>query len=108
VRRLHEAGVPLFIGTDGGSPGVFPGAGIHRELALLVSLGIPPADALRAATSAPADFMDPARSFGRIAPGQRADLLLVRGDPLTRIEATADIDMVLKDGVAIDRSAGKK
>ena len=108
VRRLHEAGVPLFIGTDGGSPGVFPGAGIHRELALLVSLGIPPVDALRAATSAPADFMDPARSFGRIAPGQRADLLLVRGDPLVRIEATAEIDMVLKDGIALDRSAGKK
>jgi imidazolonepropionase-like amidohydrolase len=108
TRRLHEAGVPLFIGTDAGAPGVIPGAGIHRELALLVSLGIPPADALRAATSAPADFMDPARSFGRIAPGQRADLLLVRGDPLVRIEATAEIDMVLKDGIALDRSAGKK
>ncbi|HEX8697496.1 MAG TPA: amidohydrolase family protein [Myxococcaceae bacterium] len=103
AKRLHEAGVPLFIGTDGGSPGVFPGASIHRELALLVSLGVSPAEALRAATSAPADFMDPARSFGRIAPGQRADLLLVRGDPLTRIEATADIDMVLKDGVALER-----
>jgi imidazolonepropionase-like amidohydrolase len=103
TRRLYEAGVPLFIGTDGGSPGVFPGASIHRELALLVSLGIPPAEALKAATSAPADFMDPARSFGRIAPGQRADLLLVRGDPLTRIEATADIDTVFKAGVALDR-----
>jgi imidazolonepropionase-like amidohydrolase len=103
VRRLHAAGVPLFIGTDGGSPGAFPGSSIHRELALLVSLGIPPAEALRAATSAPADFIDPARSFGRIAPGQRADLLLVRGDPLTRIEATADIDMVFKGGMALDR-----
>jgi imidazolonepropionase-like amidohydrolase len=95
--------VPLFIGTDGGSPGVIPGASIHRELALLVSLGVTPAEALRAATSAPADFMDPARSFGRIAPGQRADLLLVRGDPLTQIEATAEIDMVFKDGIALDR-----
>jgi imidazolonepropionase-like amidohydrolase len=103
ARRLSEAGVPLFIGTDGGSPGVFPGAGIHRELALLVSLGVSPAEALRAATSAPADFMDPTHSFGRIAPGQHADLLLVRGDPLTRIEATAEIDMVFKDGVALDR-----
>lgn len=104
VRRLYEAGVPLFIGTDGGSPGVFPGASIHRELALLVSLGVPPAEALRAATSAPADFMDPSHAFGRIAPGQRADLLLVRGDPLTRIEATADIDMVIKAGVALERT----
>lgn len=103
TRRLSEAGVPLFIGTDGGSPGVIPGASIHRELALLVSLGVTPAEALRAATSAPADFMDPGHSFGRIAPGQRADLLLVRGDPLTRIEATAEIDMVLKDGIALDR-----
>ncbi|WP_224242732.1 amidohydrolase family protein [Hyalangium gracile] len=103
ARRLFEAGVPLFIGTDGGSPGVIPGASIHRELALLVSLGVPPAEALRAATSAPADFMDPARSFGRIAKGQRADLLLVRGDPLTRIEATADVDRVFLNGVAIDR-----
>ncbi len=108
VRRLHEVGVPLFIGTDASAPGVIPGAGIHRELALLVSLGFTPAEALRAATSAPADFMDPARSFGRIAPGQRADLLLVRGDPLTRIEATADIDMVFKDGVALERRARKE
>jgi len=107
AKRLHEAGVPLFIGTDGGSPGVFPGAGIHRELALLVSLGVSPAEALRAATSAPADFMDPTHSFGRIAPGQRADLLLVRGDPLTRIEATAEIDMVFKDGRALERKPAR-
>jgi len=103
TRRLHEAGVPLFIGTDAGSPGVIPGASIHRELALLVSLGVSPAEALRAATSAPADFADPAHTFGRIAPGQRADLLLVRGDPLARIEATADIESVFKDGIALDR-----
>ena len=88
----------LLVGTDSGVHGVFPGASLHSELRTLVRLGMEPLAALRAATSRPADFLDPAATFGRIAPGQRADLLLVRGDPSIRMEALSEIEEVLLAG----------
>lgn len=103
VRRLLEAGVPLLVGTDSGVHGVFPGASIHEEIRTLVELGMPPLRALEAATSAPAAFLDPSGSFGRIAPGQRADLLLVNGDPVADIAALSNIEAVFLEGVRLDR-----
>lgn len=85
--RMIGAGVPFLAGTDGGVSGSLPGGGLHRELAHYVSLGVPAVEVLRSATSRPADFLDPTRSFGRVAAGQRADLLLVRGDPTADIHA---------------------
>jgi len=104
-RKLHAAGVALFVGTDSGVHGVFPGSSIHSELQLLVLLGMPPIEALRAATSRPADFLDPGHSFGRIGEGQRADLLVVRGDPTTDIAALASIEAVYLDGRRLGRHA---
>ncbi|MFQ5349143.1 MAG: amidohydrolase family protein [Thermoanaerobaculia bacterium] len=102
-RRLLAGGVQLFVGTDSGVHGVFPGASLHRELRLLVELGMPPPDALRAATSAPAAFLDPQGTFGRIAAGQRADLILVRGDPTADIDTLAEIEEVFVAGVRLRR-----
>lgn len=97
VRTLHEAGVPLLAGSDAPNPGTAQGASLHHELGLLVAAGVPPVDALRAATSVPA------RAFGLqgrgcLEPGCRADLLLVEGNPLTDIEATTRIAAVWKNG----------
>ena len=105
-RKLLAAGVPVFAGTDSGVHGVFPGASLHYELRLLVELGMPPAEALRAATSAPAAFLDPdpAAAFGRIAPGQRADLLMVRGNPVDDIEALNAIEEVFLNGIRLQRN----
>jgi imidazolonepropionase-like amidohydrolase len=102
-QRLVAAGVPYFVGTDSGVTGVFPGAALHSEMAYLVSLGRPPLEVLRAATSRPAAFLDPSGSFGRVAPGQRADLVLVRGDPSEDITATTAIEAVYVGGVALSR-----
>jgi len=101
--RLLKAGVPLLVGTDSGVHGVFPGASLHAELQLLVELGMPPIEALRSATSRPASFLDPSADFGRIAAGQRADLLLVRGNPTEDIAAVSAIEDVFVDGVRLDR-----
>jgi hypothetical protein len=80
---LHRAGVPLIVGTDAmGYPWIAPGSSLHRELALLVESGLSPYEALRAATVVPARFLGRADEFGTIAPGTRADLLLVDGNPL--------------------------
>lgn len=81
------------------------GLSVHRELELFTLAGIAPAEALASATSRTAE------TFGlsdraRIAPGLRADLLLVRGDPTTSIVATRDIVRVFRGGVEFDRRVG--
>ncbi|TDV57472.1 imidazolonepropionase-like amidohydrolase [Actinophytocola oryzae] len=104
VRRLAEAGVTLLAGTDAPNPGTVFGASLHRELELLVRCGISPTQALAAATTAPARVFGLA-DRGRVAPGQRADLVLVSGDPLTDITATRGIDRIWRAGTACDRRA---
>jgi hypothetical protein len=104
VRRLHAAGVTMFAGSDP-QGGVFPGAALHRELALLTEAGFSPADAIRAATLDPAKFLANGKEpdFGIVAEGKRADLLLVEGDPTRSIEALGHIRAVINDGVALER-----
>lgn len=102
VRALHGAGVDLLAGTDAPNPGMAYGASLHHELALLVAAGLDPDEALRAATSVAA------RRFrlddrGRVAVGQRADLVLVDGDPLSDVTATRRIVTVWRGGVRAER-----
>lgn len=104
VAQLHQAHVPILAGTDAPNPGTEHGASMHGELVLLVQAGLTPAEALEAATA------NPAKAFrlndrGIIAPGMRADLLLVRGDLATDIKATREIAGVWKAGVRDDRQA---
>lgn len=104
VRTAAAAGIVILAGTDGPLPPTEPGKSLHRELELLVEAGLTPLQALASATSAPA------RSFGlsdrgRIAPGLRADLVLVEGDATADITATRRIVGVWKRGVAPDRPA---
>lgn len=97
TRRLHAAGVEILAGTDAGNPGTAHGASLHGELALLVRAGLTPVEALQAATSKPATRFG-LKDRGRVAPGMRADLLLVQGDPGSDITATRDIVQVWKNG----------
>ena len=80
---------------------------MHRELELLVKSGLTPSEALAAATAKIADAFR-LRDRGRIVPGQRADLLLVRGDPTVDITATRDILRVWRSGVEFDRQLGQR
>jgi imidazolonepropionase-like amidohydrolase len=103
VRTLHAAGVDILAGTDAGNPGTAHGASMHGELELLVRAGLTPIQALAAATSVPARRFKLA-DRGRIAPGLRADLLMVEGDPTRDIFATRAIVNVWKNGYAIARA----
>ncbi len=102
VRALHEGGVEILAGSDAPNPGTAHGASLHHELELLVRAGLTPTQALRAATAAPARRFGLA-DRGRIAPGQRADLLLVAGDPSTDIRATRAIQRIWKNGAPVQR-----
>jgi imidazolonepropionase-like amidohydrolase len=97
VPALVAAGVDVLAGTDAGAPGTAHGASLHRELELLVRAGMSPVQALRSATSAPAGRLGLA-DRGRVAPGLRADLLVVRGDPATDITHTRDVVTVCRQG----------
>lgn len=105
VAALHRAGVDILAGTDVSQPlphlgGLAHGVSVHHELQLLVRAGLTPTEALQAATSGPA------RRFGltdrgKIAPGLRADLLLVDGDPTRDITTTLSIRAVWRRGARL-------
>lgn len=80
IGALHRAGIRLVAGTD-----AMAGFTLHRELELYVAAGIPAADVLRIATINAATIADAGSELGRIAPGYRAELVLLDGDPLTDI-----------------------
>jgi dolichol kinase len=85
---LHRNGVPIMAGTDAmGLPLVAPGSSLHRELQLLSASGLSPYEVIRSATVVPATFLGKTKEFGTITVGQRADLLLVAGNPLDNLGA---------------------
>jgi imidazolonepropionase-like amidohydrolase len=104
VRSLHAAGVRLLAGTDASRRNpTAHGISLHRELELLGQAGLSPAEILGAATKKSADAFRLA-DRGRIVPGLRADMLLVRGDPTSDLLAIRDIVRIWKAGVEVDRT----
>jgi hypothetical protein len=100
-RAFVAAGGHLMAGVDPtGWGGVIAGIGDHRELELLVEAGLSPEMAIKVATSNGAIFLDPTHSFGTIAAGKSADLVVVRGDPSKSISAVRNVELVFKDGIA--------
>jgi len=82
VGRLHRGGVRIVAGTDCPRPFVAAGVSLWRELRLLARAGLSAAEAVRAATGAAAAALGLGEERGVVRPGQRADLLLLDGDPL--------------------------
>ena len=100
------AGGTLAVGSDAGMPGVPFGGGLHRELELLVEAGLPPQEALQAATARAADVLR-TDHIGVVAPGRAADLLVVDGAPHRDISAIRRVALVLRDGRTVaDHRAG--
>ena len=95
--RAWKAGVKIGFGTDSG-------VSLHGdnadEFLFMVEAGMPPAEALRAATVNAAEVLG-ATDIGRLAPGFRADVVAMPGDPLADIRAVKQVDFVMKDGVIV-------
>jgi imidazolonepropionase-like amidohydrolase len=96
AKLLHDATGRILCGTDCGNPFVVAGWSVHEELANLVAAGLTPYEALATATTAPARFLKD--GTGTIAKGERADLVLLRADPLENIGNTRRIAGVLRGG----------
>lgn len=98
TKAIIDSGGSVMAGSD--APGGLMGYGwsMHRELETLVAAGLTPMQALAAATVNPARFVGAAREWGSIAPGLRADLVLLDGDPLDDIRNTTRIAGVAVGG----------
>ncbi|ADB34964.1 amidohydrolase [Kribbella flavida DSM 17836] len=103
VGRLHAAGVPILAGTDAPVRANVSGPSLFTELEHLVRAGLSPTAALTAATAGPADHFR-LGDRGRIAPGRRADLLLVDGNPAQDITALRALHSIWKNGHPVDRT----
>jgi imidazolonepropionase-like amidohydrolase len=96
LRRALDAGVTICNGSDAG---VFAHGDNAHELELLVAYGMSPVAVLRAATSVDAAVLHMAEQIGKVAPGLKADLIAVTGDPTQDIGALRHVTLVMKDGV---------
>lgn len=98
VRRHHEAGAMVFVGTDTGSnPFVVPGASLYEELHHFVKTGFRPEEAWAAATRLPGATL-PEAMLGTLREGAPADLLVFRRDPTRDLAALSTLEAVISQG----------
>ena len=88
-RQAHQRGLLIAMGTDAGTPFNHHGDNA-QELERMVALGMSPMEAILASTSAAARLIGLETQIGAIAPGKEADLLLIEGNPLRRIDVLRD------------------
>lgn len=105
VRRAVAAGVRIAMGSD--AP-LYPHGDNLKELELLVEHGLTPAQALHAATLSAAELMGLQETLGSLAPGKRADLVIVDGDPLDVRDLGNRIHAVYQDGRAVPTAANPR
>ena len=106
TRRLNEAGARIILGSDTGLPDHLFGYAEQRELELMASAGMTTMEVIVAATSRGAEYLNLADS-GVLAPGKRADFLVLDANPLDDIRNTRRIARTFIKGVEIDRAALK-
>ena len=100
VRKAYPAGVKIAFGTDAG---VSKHGRNADEFEAMVKHGIPPAEAIKAATVHAAQLLGLGDEIGSIAPGKRADLIAVAGDPLNDVTVLKTVSFVMKDGRVVKR-----
>src|SRR5690606_20889894 len=95
---LEDEGVGILMGTDAPQQFSVPGFSLHREMALMVEAGLTPFEVLTSGTVNVGRYFSNADTFGTIAPGQRADMILVDGNPLADIGNVARSSGVMVRG----------
>lgn len=104
VKALHDAKVPILVGTDSGAGTSVPGFSLHEELEILVRSGLSPFEALKSATVTAAQFLRGSDEFGTVEEGKAADLILLRANPLDDIANTKQVAGVAVRGTWFGQS----
>lgn len=98
--RAYRAGVKIAFGTDAG---VYPHGQNAREFEYMVEAGMPPVEAILAATRNAADLLGQSENIGSVQAGRFADLVAVQGDPIRDIKLMTNVAFVMKGGVVYKR-----
>lgn len=102
VKRLYDAGIPILAGTDPPNAGINMGTDLYKEIIFFSESGIPNIDALRSATSLPADKFE-MEKLGYIKEGFFADMILIDGNPIENIQDISKINTIWKAGKKVKR-----
>ena len=100
AKKMRDAGIKIQVGGHG----QLQGLGTVWEMWMLTQGGMTPWEALRAGTIDGADYIGYSQDLGSLEVGKRADLVIVNGNPLENIQATADTAMVMVNGRLFDTS----
>jgi imidazolonepropionase-like amidohydrolase len=103
LKAARDANVLIVAGTDVGNPYRFPGYAIHEELAVYVSAGLTPADALATATVNAARLVGDGNKWGSLREGLAADVVILGANPLDDIGNTRTIRQVIRAGHIVNR-----
>ena len=98
LKALQTAGCPVALGTNSPEPYSVPGFSIHREVHSMAAAGLTPQQILSDATRQVARYFGAEQEFGSVAPGQRADLLLLNANPLADLANLARRAGVMVNG----------
>lgn len=99
-----DAGVSVMIGTDANDTMIFPGFGVHDEMARFADAGVSPMQILRAATTVPAQYMERSDDFGGVSSGKIADLVILDANPLENIKNSTRMQAVIFGGRVYDKT----
>lgn len=98
LAALHEGGVPILMGTDAPQQFSVPGFSLHRELKIMEQAGMTPYEILHSGTVNVGRYFADKDTFGSVAEGHRADLVLLDANPLTNLNNTTQIAGVMARG----------
>src|SRR6202012_2304553 len=102
-RSFVRAGGLLLAGCDPtGYGGILPGFGDQSGMELLVEAGFTPVEAIRIATQNGAPYLGQQDQIGSVAGGHEADLVVLNGNPVAKIDDVEKVETVFKEGVAYD------
>ncbi len=104
--KLHEAGVELMAGSDAGAYNsyIYPGPSLHKELESLVAVGLSPLEALKTSIVNGPKWLGVEDDYGVIANGKKADILLLKENPLIDIKNTTSIQAVIRSGHLMNKN----
>ena len=98
IRRAHELGVTIAMGTDAGTPGNHHGLNVQECVILSRKAGMTAAESIRSATVNAARLLRQSDQLGSIDVGKHADIVAFRANPLDDIDELTRPTMVIKAG----------